>query len=606
MPKHKTKSVKILELPPDALANLSEFSNDQVDKPTTKSEDGSPYTVRDGCVYRKVEGNELRYIANFTTTPIEEILKDDGLEQTRGFVLKGRLFTGVELPRVSIPAGEFSSLAWIPKHWGMAPSISPSQTSISHYKAYIQGQALNIPSRTVFTHTGFRKIGGKLCYLHGGGALGVQGVECELEGDLSSYRFVPTSDISPQQAGHEVLELYKAAPAQNSYPLMAFTYLAPLTHFCGLAGIAPSFILYLLGESGSFKTALSMLYLSHFREYSGMSEAPPTNFHSTANAIEKTAFALKDMPLLVDDYHPSTAADRKRMDATAQRLARGAGDHISRGRMNADTTLKTSYTPRGLTMVTGEDIPDIGLSGLARFVFTRFEKGEIGTAQLTARQSNAAFYNVNMQNYILWVIERADTLPSELKRTFQTLVRAVEIEGSHARTAPNIAWLQLGIIMISEYLLHISVMDNQQVKKFRDDAWAIFVQAGKEQAIIQTEEKPANKFLSTLEELLSSKRKFTNDTYADADQRSSENLLGYHDNDYYYLYPDVTMAAIKRFYADSGDNFPVSKNRLFGDLAKIGLIETQDGRNTVQRRVGGINRRWLILRKSALRGDWNA
>ena len=41
---------------------------------------------------------------------------------------------------------------------------------------------------TEYSHTGWRKIAGKWCYLYHGGAVGADGVRVNLDGGLSGYR----------------------------------------------------------------------------------------------------------------------------------------------------------------------------------------------------------------------------------------------------------------------------------------------------------------------------------------------------------------------------------------------------------------------------------
>lgn len=289
---------------------------------------------------------------------------------------------------------------WISKNWGLSPRIAVGSTNRDYFRDYIQSRGEDMIAKTIYAHTGFKTIEDKLCFLSSKNVIGNESAICKLEGDLSKYRFIDKAGISKKDALNAALDLFNLASPEISYPLLSFTYLAPLNHFLTKVGISPSFSLFCKGETGSFKTVISMLYLSHFMEYSGMTESPPANFHSTSNAIEKMAFTLKDALLLVDDYHPTTAQDKKRMDSICQRLARGAGDHLARARMTSDIKLRASYSPRSLVIITGEDIPDVGQSGLSRFYFVDFKKGIIDKKKLTNVQDNAYLLNVGMQFYI--------------------------------------------------------------------------------------------------------------------------------------------------------------------------------------------------------------
>lgn len=135
--------------------------------------------------------------------------------------------------------------------------------------------------------------------------------------------------------------------------------MAPLREFLAATGIAPAYALFLLGGTGTRKSTALALALSHFGNFTGKSL--PASFNDTANFIRKKAFLLKDAPIVVDDYHPVTSLqERKKMEATAQSLARAFGDGAERGRMKADLTLQEAMPPRGVAIISGEDTPGVG------------------------------------------------------------------------------------------------------------------------------------------------------------------------------------------------------------------------------------------------------
>jgi len=598
----------LTKLSPDALADLDAYS-EELDEPTKQDAPQPapaaqrvpfPYEIKNGCLYRKTGEDESKYLANFTAKPTADIIRDNGAETSRHYIIEGKLSTGRDLPAVTVAADQFQNMTWIAKFWGLNPRIAPVQSTSGYVRDYIQSQSEGIPQRVIYTHTGFRMIDGKLCYLYQGGALGADGVACELDAGLNKYTFIDKAGITQQQAIGEVLELLKIAPDNISIPLLAFNFLAPLNYFLTLAGITPSFALYLKGSTGTYKTTTAMLWLSLFRKY-GVADPTPANFSSTPNAIEKMSFTLKDTVLLCDDYHPTTAQEKRKMDELAQRLSRGAGDHSSRGRMNSDTSLKASYVPRGLTILTGEDVPNIQQSGLARFFLVSFDKGDINKALLTERQANADKLNACMQYFIEYLISINDILPDMLKSLFLEFRSLVNIDGAHSRAAQTVSWLQLSIVMLSEFLHDAGVMSEGDVKAFRDRSWDVFINAATEQSKALQEAQPVRLFLTVLSELLNTKKKYTEriggttDTYA-----NTANNLGYEDDDTLYLFPETTINAIQEFYRNREESFPVSKYRLFDDLAKAGLINTGAQSTTMIKRINGKNIRVLALKKTAL------
>ena len=72
-------------------------------------------------------------------------------------------------------------------------------------------------------------------------------------------------------------------------------FLAPL------ASLVPLFFtIWLFGTTGSLKSTLVALVLSHFGEFAF--NTPPAAWTATQNALEKLAFVLKDTPLWIDDF----------------------------------------------------------------------------------------------------------------------------------------------------------------------------------------------------------------------------------------------------------------------------------------------------------------
>ena len=81
-----------------------------------------------------------------------------------------------------------------------------------------------------------------------------------------------------------------------------------------------------------------------------------------------------------------------------------AGDGAERGRMRPDGTLQPATPPRCVTIITGEDIPDVGESGLARYYMVSIQPNDVPiSAELTAAQEMAL--NGYMQRAMLGYIE---------------------------------------------------------------------------------------------------------------------------------------------------------------------------------------------------------
>src|SRR5450759_3804440 len=131
-------------------------------------------------------------------------------------------------------------------------------------------------------------------------------------------------------------------------PLLAAVYRAPL----GRVDLS----LFLTGKTGVFKTALAALCQQHFGAAMDASRLP-TNFASTAPALQWLAFHAKDALLVVDDFAPSGRNSDGQLQSVSERLFRAAGNQQGRSRMGGDGRLSAPMPPRGLVLATGEEVP---------------------------------------------------------------------------------------------------------------------------------------------------------------------------------------------------------------------------------------------------------
>lgn len=234
----------------------------------------------------------------------------------------------------------------------------------SNHKEYvyvaIQNLSKDIDKETIYEHTGFRKVNGQLVYLHQGGAIGTnKDVKVDLSViSLERYKFTDKKyDLNKSiKTSLSILDLAKK---EITIPLLALTYLSPLRSLFLEENIPLGFVTWLVGESGSKKSSLSSIIVSHFGDFER--DTLPGGFKDTVNSIEKKAFTLKDTLFAIDDYYPSqTVQEGKKMDAVAESLFGLYGDRQARSRMKQDgQTVKMGFSARGMCIVTGESFPNM-------------------------------------------------------------------------------------------------------------------------------------------------------------------------------------------------------------------------------------------------------
>jgi len=227
----------------------------------------------------------LKHICNFAAWPIREILKDSGSGTPERYLeLQGLLLGGAPLRAAKISLPDFlEKNSWAGQLWGAKAGIKPNREKDLRY--VIQLMAREIPISTIYSHVGWREVNRSWIYLHARGAIGPgsENVEVEISERLRQYSLpIETGDI--KEALKTSLSLLELGPKKLMYPLLAVIYLAPLCEPLRQAGIEPSLLSYIWGVSGSKKSTLIALLLSHFGnfEHTGL----PASFRDTANSIE--------------------------------------------------------------------------------------------------------------------------------------------------------------------------------------------------------------------------------------------------------------------------------------------------------------------------------
>jgi hypothetical protein len=235
----------------------------------------------------------------------------------------------------------------------------------------------------LYTHTGWREIGGVWVYLTDNGAIGNAQIQVRLPKELQRYS-LPLIAENEAEAAQAILSFLDVAKREITLPLLATIVLAPLTT---ILEPMPNFSLYLYGESGALKTTLATLAQSFFGDFADASKL--SNFDDTVRSIEKRAFTLKDTLMVLDDYHPSrNRHDAHQKETTAQEVIRKVSNRTGRHRLNSDTTDKGPYEPRGMLIITGEELVSLQ-STLARVCVIEFSKGDVDMNRLTELQAKA-------------------------------------------------------------------------------------------------------------------------------------------------------------------------------------------------------------------------
>ena len=518
-------------------------------------------------------------IANFVARPIAEVIRDDGVSQERTFRIEGLQAGGGTLPAVDVSASDFKRMGWVAEAWGIGPSIRPGFGAQDVCRDAIQNMALDVEKNYIYTHLGWRRLlDGRWCYLHAGGSIGAKDISVEIERSLKKYHFRDGAG-NLKEAALTSLRLLMVAPLEVTLPLMALTYLAPLCEAFRIAGIEPTFILWLFGGTGTRKTSLAMLFLAHFGDFG--TKSPPASFKDTANALERKAFATKDTLLLIDDFHPeSSRYEAQKMAQTAQRVLRMYGDRIGRGRLNASIQLQKDFPPRGMALVTGEDVPN-GESSVARFIGVEVLPEGVRLEELTRAQKEAVLLGEAMRGYIEWLIPQMDELPGLLYEKFIDERSIFQKKAAHGRSGEAATWLHLGFQFMLLFMKDIGVCNDEVAEKLAADAETVFAHLISDQNVLVAQERPADVFVEVLRELLMTNKvrvdKLDNGVEEDVFAMSCGERIGWYDQELLFLLPEATYNAVDRFLAGRRQKMAVSSRTLWKQLEERNIIRVEKG-----------------------------
>jgi hypothetical protein len=607
--------------------------------PVLRAEAGC-YRVEGGCICRERGtpdgGTALVPLGNFTARIVETVTRDDGAEQSSLFILAGALADGRELPPVQVPAADFDGMGWVTGAWHGEAVVYAGQGTRDHLRCALELLSGGRVRRTVYAHTGWRRVGEVWCYLHAGGAIGAggpaAGVEADLPDALAGYALPhpPTGPGLTAAVRASLALLDGLAPDRIAFPLLGAIYRAALGEAPGPIDLS----LHLAGPHGVGKSELAALGQQHHG--AGLDARHlPGSWSSTGNALEGLAFACKDAVLVIDDWAPQgSAADVQRLRREADRVLRGQGNRAGRLRMRADGSLRPARPPRGLIVSTGEDVPP-GQSLRGRLLVLEVSPGDVPLAHLTDHQRAAAagLLAQALAGFVRWLAPRygdlCGRLPGE-RAALRDRALAEAAPGS-TRTPGIVADLAIGLNRFLDFARAVGAISPADRDALSRRGWQALLEAAARQAEHVRAAEPTALFLRLLVAALASGRahvagldgrepqapdawgwRALERTYRGESGSIETEIswvaqgrrVGWVDGADLYLEPEASHAAAQEMARDQSEALPVSPQILRRRLKERGLLASWDGprqRNTVRRTLEGVkDREVLHLRAGAL------
>ncbi len=265
-----------------------------------------PYKVMGNCLFMEqtVKNHPIdKKLSNFVAWIIEEIIQDDGINKEVMVKIEGIHASGRKLPEVAVLLNKLSSFEWVDR-WGADCVLEVGSNVRENLVKAVRETVFHSKRRREFVVTGWKKIDGEYKFL----MPGISDPAVNLPAKLGGYFMTDTCSDEDVKVLTSLMEC-KLVPPDILYPLLAYIFLSPLIEFLRRAGCVPKFVLFLMGKTGSRKSTLAALMLSFFGRFTATEL--PLSFRDTANSIVHNAFALKDVPTVIDGFHPAGTA-RKR------------------------------------------------------------------------------------------------------------------------------------------------------------------------------------------------------------------------------------------------------------------------------------------------------
>jgi hypothetical protein len=564
------------------------------------------YTARQGVFFREKSTKDGPIdvpISNFVARVDEDVIRDDGAEEQRAFMLTGRMASGRPLPRREVPAHQFEGLSWLPKTWGPEPSALPGQKDHTAYAIrMISGE---VPRRMVYAHLGWRKVDGNWAYLHSGGAVGADtAVEVDVTRDRLDRFMLPGDAGDPREAMRISLEILEIGRPRVVYPAWCLPWRAVVCELLPCPVLA-----HFVGPTGSLKSTIAAASEAHFGRFRTKDDLP-ARFEFTDNIIEKGTFLAKDTLYMIDDLNPEHTRIRKdELERRFSRLASNVGNLTGRRRMRSDAGTRPEFWPRGFVLSTGEYTPPLSQSRMARTFPVPFEKGMIDLSRLTALQKRLDMLPYAMRAFIEYVRPDFEMYRNTLPERLELLRdRAGKLGAWHARLPENVAHLFLGLELGIAFAVHVGTLDRVTAARHLDIGFTALKELADEHGRTIVDERPTQAFLGAIAEALAAGRVWLADRstgmkICGRDDAGCEKV-GWIDADGIYLLP-VTSYRLAATRLDHRGGVQISERALHKALEDERLLlrdPSEPNRLAVNRWCEGGTKRVLWLRSGAL-GD---
>lgn len=465
----------------------------------------------------------------------------------------------------TLPASVFFGGKWL--HDVPLLHLYP-QIKLSDIRDYLSGLVECLDESKVVKHVekpGWQDVDGRLAYVTPDGLLGSDNrrtvsdhgqrfgnMDPRLIGRIEA--FLNMINLTPNSAVAAIIVLYN---------VIGF-----LRELFKRAGMAPKFILFVLGTSGSQKTSLALATTQIER-----ADSPAFTMDATRAGLECGFKSYKDAIMLIDDLAPSDVTEtRRKRQNNLEAITRSFGDGTGKKRNNEYLQPGqeiSQYEAEGGAIITGEYYEGCA-SSLARNLVLHLERGDVDLAMLTKIQ-NCPPLAPFMFGFLQHIAADSDRVIAFIRERTQRYRLEAQGKYSHARYVEYQAQLMTAADLLTQY-----GVDTNQIPEARGTQLNALLYRAITQTIVQNDIESIDK--SQIRILCSALVTGIDQRYLPVFQFGAPVERGLHviledETSYYIQQTDILDIKSRYDEANGINSYKVSANSLAKLLAENQLVD---------------------------------
>lgn len=369
------------------------------------------------------------------------------------------------------------------------------------------------------------------------------------------------------------MNFLKATHSKVSIPLWVAPFAAVLMSLLE----EPFASLFILGPSGSHKTTLAVLALCH---HGNFSTSNLHTFNDSANSLEKAAFILKDAPMLVDDFYPtSNRAEQQQMISTFEKLTRSAGNRSGRGRLQTNLRLHRTFYPRGMVWFTGEDLAAVG-SALVRLTLVEIEPNSIDLKMVSDLQAGKSLLPHALADFVRWLIKHQERVVKGLNEQGHQEQLSGKLRSQvHTRLPHQIVLWQRMVGVLCSWLSNHQFVPKVTIDQLLKDANSVFLENALRLQERISSSSPTEQFLEIIQSLKSAEKLWIKtQNVRNKQKQPNQEFFGWEKGDYIYAQGGVVWKLVQTYCQQVNRTFPVTERTLWEHLNRNSVLEKQNNK----------------------------